>query len=405
PGGGTRHLLCAGRPFRPRGVARRGGGRCAGDDDPHRQQPARCRDRCPRGQADAGGPFRPVLRARGVPCPAGHRLGRSGGHGGPGVGPLAGAPRPRRRAPCPWTGAERPHRDRPGPESDAGHHRSPPGGVRRAARAGRVAGGRLMAALQIRPRNLLLRAGVVTGTGLRVGVEGFWLRFGDGLGEVTLLPDFGSESLDDARRALEQAAEALQGGGPATSPEEIEQRIDATPARARAPASRAGVELALLDAASRHAGQPLAGWLGAAERVVRVNALLIEDTPQALAAAARARVREGFETIKVKVGSASPEVDHQRLKAVREAIGPDLRLRIDGNGAWTEAEARQRLIDCAPFRLEYCEQPVAAENVDGLRRLRSLARVAADETLGLSGSEELLLGGDRPAVDVLVFKL
>src|SRR5262249_30196699 len=175
------------------------------------------------------------------------------------------------------------------PRAARGHPRSPQGGVRRAARAGRVAGGRLMAALQIRPRNLLLRAGVVTGTGLRVGVEGFWLRFGDGLGEVTLLPDFGSESLDDARRALEQAAEALQGGGPATSPEEIEQRIDATPARARAPASRAGVELALLDAASRHAGQPLAGWLGAAERVVRVNALLIEDTPQALAAAARSR--------------------------------------------------------------------------------------------------------------------
>jgi len=262
-----------------------------------------------------------------------------------------------------------------------------------------------MAALQIRPRNLLLRAGVVTGTGLRVGVEGFWLRFGDGLGEVTLLPDFGSESLDDARRALEQAAEALQGSGPATSPEEIEQRINAIPALARAPASRAGVELALLDAASRHAGQPLAGWLGAAERVVRVNALLIEDTPQALAAAARSRVREGFETIKVKVGSASAEVDHQRLKAVREAIGPDVRLRIDGNGAWTEAEARQRLIDCAPFRLEYCEQPVAAGNIDALRRLRSLARIAADETLGVSGCEELLLGGDRPAVDVLVFKL
>src|SRR5262249_56103920 len=102
--------------------------------------------------------------------------------------------------------------------------------------------------------------------------------WGGGRGEVGLRRALGSEALDDARRALEQAAEALQGSGPATSPEEIEQRIDAIPALARAPASRAGVELALLDAASRHAGQPLAGWLGAAERVVRVNALLIEDT-------------------------------------------------------------------------------------------------------------------------------
>lgn len=262
-----------------------------------------------------------------------------------------------------------------------------------------------MAELQIRQRKLALRAGLVTGAGLRVGVDGFWLRFGDGLGEVTLLPGFGTESLDDARNALGAAAAALRGSGPASSPEEIQQRLDAIPALAGAPASRAGVELALLDASSRQAGVPLAGWLGSPERVVRVNALLTEDSPRDLAADARARVREGFETLKVKVGAASIDVDRQRLQAVREAVGVDVRLRIDGNGAWTEAEARQRLTALAPFRLEYCEQPVAAENIDGLRRLRSLARIAADESLALPESEEALLGGERPAADVLVFKL
>jgi L-Ala-D/L-Glu epimerase len=262
-----------------------------------------------------------------------------------------------------------------------------------------------MAELQIRPRSLQLRSGLLTGGGLRVGLEGFWVRFGDGLGEVTLLPGFGTESLEQARGALNAAAAALSGSGPPASPDEVEQRIDAIAALASCPASRAGVELALLDAASRQAGVPLAGWLGSTERVVRVNALLTEDTPMALSASARARVREGFDTLKVKVGAASLEVDHQRLKAVREAVGPDVRLRIDGNGAWSEAEARQRLTDCAPFRLEYVEQPVAAADIDALRRLRSLARIAADETLGLPGAEEALLGGDRPAVDVLVFKL
>jgi L-Ala-D/L-Glu epimerase len=262
-----------------------------------------------------------------------------------------------------------------------------------------------MAELQIRPRTLQLRSGLVTGAGLRVGVEGFWVRFGDGLGEVTLLPGFGTESLEQARGALNAAAAALAGSGPPASPDEVESRIDAIAALASCPASRAGVELALLDAGSRQAGAPLAGWLGSTERVVRVNALLTEDAPMALSASATARVREGFETLKVKVGAASLEVDHQRLKAVREAVGPDVRLRIDGNGAWSEAEARQRLTDCAPFRLEYVEQPVAAADIDGLRRLRSLARIAADEALGLSGAEEALLGGDRPAVDVLVFKL
>lgn len=262
-----------------------------------------------------------------------------------------------------------------------------------------------MVELQIRPRTLALRQGFQTGAGLRVGVDGFWLRFGDGLGEVTLLPGLGTETADEARKALAGAAETLRGTGPASSPEEIEQRLDAIAALAGAPASRAGVELALLDAASRHAGVPLAGWLGSAERVVRVNALLTEDAPAALAAGARARVGEGFETLKVKVGAASLEVDTQRLKAVRDAVGPDVRLRIDGNGAWTEAEARQRLTSLAAFRIEYCEQPVAAENFDALRRLRSVARIAADESLAVPGSEDALLGGERPAVDVLVFKL
>ena len=262
-----------------------------------------------------------------------------------------------------------------------------------------------MADLQIRPRTLQLRSGVVTGAGLRVGVEGFWVRFGDGLGEVTLLPGFGTETLEQAHTALNAAVAALRGTAIPGSPEEVEQRVDAIALLASCPASRAGVELALLDAASRQAGVPLAGWLGTSERVVRVNALLTEDAPEALSVSARARVREGFDTLKVKVGAASMEEDHQRLRAVRDAVGPDVRLRIDGNGAWSEAEARQRLTDCAQFRLEYVEQPVAAGDIDALRRLRSLARIAADETLGLPDSADALLGGPRPAVDVLVFKL
>jgi L-alanine-DL-glutamate epimerase-like enolase superfamily enzyme len=171
------------------------------------------------------------------------------------------------------------------------------------------------------------------------------------------------------------------------------------------PASRAGVELALLDAGARQAGVPLAAWLGAELRSVRVNALLIDDEIDALVSEARARAHESFDTLKIKVGALTTEQDAARLMAVRTAVGPNVNIRVDGNGAWSEAEARTRLQAFASTRLEYVEQPVPANDFEGLRKLRSLARIAADESIGVPGAREGLFGDKRPAVDVLVFKL
>ncbi|MGZ5957845.1 MAG: mandelate racemase/muconate lactonizing enzyme family protein, partial [Myxococcaceae bacterium] len=145
--------------------------------------------------------------------------------------------------------------------------------------------------------------------------------------------------------------------------------------------------------------------LGSEVRSVRVNALLTDDEVDALVSEARARAHDGVDTLKIKVGAQSAEQDTARLDAVRAAVGPNIRIRVDGNGAWSEAEARSRLQAFAPARLEYVEQPVPAADVDGLRKLRSLARIAADESLGIAGARDSLFGGRRPAVDVLVFKL
>ncbi|HEY3586046.1 MAG TPA: hypothetical protein VGK85_02790, partial [Myxococcaceae bacterium] len=131
--------------------------------------------------------------------------------------------------------------------------------------------------LLIRPRTLRFRSSISTGAGMRVGVEGFNLRVGDGLGEVTLLPGFGTESDEKARAALSDAASALRGTEPPGSPDEVADRIRKVPILHETPASRAGVELALLDWGARHAGVPLSTFLGSEPRSVRVNALLIDD--------------------------------------------------------------------------------------------------------------------------------
>jgi L-Ala-D/L-Glu epimerase len=259
--------------------------------------------------------------------------------------------------------------------------------------------------LEMRVFRLSLRAPLATAHGQRVAVEGLRLLLQDGeggfgLGEVTPLPDFGTETLEAAGRALD----ALRLG---PLPDGVEGVAGAFSLAANARAARAGVEMALLDLLARRQGVAVARLLGASQvHGVPVNALLRGETPGQLAEEAQAAVAAGFGTLKLKVGTGRAELDAARLLAVRQAVGGEVRLRVDANGAWTEAQARARLAPLVAVGLEYAEQPVPAGDVAGLRRLRALLPIAADEALGAEGAPEALLDGEEgPAADLFVLKL
>ena len=138
---------------------------------------------------------------------------------------------------------------------------------------------------------------------------------------------------------------------------------------------------------------------------VRVNALLGASSPEALAEESRRAVAEGYDTVKLKVAGRPLEEDVTRLQAVRDAVGPEVRVRIDANGGWTEPEAERALAVLGDARLELCEQPVAPEALDALGRLseRSPCPLAADESLARPELVRALL--ERPrTVRVLVLK-
>ena len=98
-----------------------------------------------------------------------------------------------------------------------------------------------------------------------------------------------------------------------------------------------------------------------------VNATIGADDRAGAAAAAAARRRAtGFRCVKVKVGIGD---DAGRLAAVRAAVGPDVGIRVDANGAWgTPEEALANLRALAPVGLELCEEPV-----HGVEALRAVA--------------------------------
>lgn len=142
------------------------------------------------------------------------------------------------------------------------------------------------------------------------------------------------------------------------------------------------------------------------ESGVGVNATLPALGPEAIAEAARQAVEAGFVTLKVKGGTERETQDLvDRIAAVRRAVGPDIRLRLDVNGAWDVMAAEDRLEAIARFDLEYVEQPLAPGDIDAMAELRRRTRVplAADESVeSVRAARELI---EAEAVDALVVKL
>ena len=148
----------------------------------------------------------------------------------------------------------------------------------------------------------------------------------------------------------------------------------------------AAVDTALWDLRCKAAGQPL--WLlagGARERVPLYDTeggwlqLPIDE----IVAGAKASVARGWPGVKLKVGKPDAHEDVERLRAVREAIGPRTDLMVDANQSMTYAEAKRRARLFEEFDLFWFEEPMPAEDIAGH------ALLAASTTLPIAVGESI----------------
>ena len=149
--------------------------------------------------------------------------------------------------------------------------------------------------------------------------------------------------------------------------------------RGASPQAVAAVDIALHDLVGRASGDPVWRLLGAVEGApVRCNATLPAANPGETRRLAEDWAAEGFRTFKLKVGLAG---DVTQVATVRQALGEEIDIRVDANGAWSVDDAADRLEALARHRIELAEQPVGTfEQMVDLRR-RVEVRVAADESL------------------------
>jgi o-succinylbenzoate synthase len=209
------------------------------------------------------------------------------------------------------------------------------------------------------------------------------LRDGDGAvgwGEAAPLEPYDGVSHGKVRSAFEAYEVILREGDGAPAADLLERcRIVAD-----VPQALAAVDLALWDLAGNREGKPVAQLIADdPDTEVRVNATIPAEDRAHAAEQAAAAAKAGYSCVKIKVGIGD---DAGRVAAVRAAVGPEIDLRLDANGAWDVDEAVAAIEALAPAGLELVEEPV--HGVQAMREVRDrvAVRVAMDETAGHPGS-------------------
>ena len=168
---------------------------------------------------------------------------------------------------------------------------------------------------------------------------------------------------------------------------------------------KSAFDMALYDIASRHADTPLYQFLGGTNTKELVTDYTVSiDAPAKMAADAAKIKANGFQVIKVKLGQTR-ELDVERIRSIREAVGMEIPVRIDANQGWQASEALDILNDLAPLNIQHCEEPIARWNFMELPRIRrqSPIPIMADESCCDHHDAKRLI--DMNACDLMNVKL
>jgi o-succinylbenzoate synthase len=190
-----------------------------------------------------------------------------------------------------------------------------------------------------------------------------------GLGECAPLWGLSPETKPEVERAISHWTTILENEGEMQA---VLTRISSL---------RFALECAMRDLAS---GGKLAPFEADVSRPIPINGLIWMSDAQSMLEECRLKVKDGFSTIKFKVGALDFEEELQLLQRVRtEFSGADLEIRLDANGAFSSADALEKLDRLSSYRIHSIEQPIQAGNLEEMARLveKTPIPIALDEEL------------------------
>ena len=223
-----------------------------------------------------------------------------------------------------------------------------------------------------------------------------------GFGECSPYMPINGESTDTCFIVGQYFAKIFKGKDPLA----IEERINEMDKIIYGNGSiKSAFDMALYDIAAQNAGVPLYKFIGGENNKTIVTDYTVSiGDPQKMAADAVKIKEEGYPAIKVKLGR-NGKTDVQRMKAVREAVGNEIPLRIDANQGWNVEEAIETLQALTVFDIQHCEEPIPRWDFMNLPKVKKASPipVMADESCGDEHDAERLIAID--ACDYFNIKL
>jgi|JI10StandDraft_1071094.scaffolds.fasta_scaffold188452_2 L-alanine-DL-glutamate epimerase-like enolase superfamily enzyme len=164
-----------------------------------------------------------------------------------------------------------------------------------------------------------------------------------------------------------------------------------------APAARAACDMALWDLLGKHVGVAVVDLLGRVHEALPTSVTIGILPAEEAVASARDYVGQGFRALKVKLGKDVAE-DTDRLRRIREAVGPEVAIRTDPNAGYDADSLCRYLAETAELAIQFCEQPVArgAEGAFAGLAAADRAWLAADESVHDLADAGQLLREPRP---------
>ncbi len=241
--------------------------------------------------------------------------------------------------------------------------------------------------IEVIPARLPLREPFVISYATQVDIPTIFVRVTTrggaiGWGEATPDPNVTGESFRATAETIQRELAPRLLGRDARDREHALLAMDAQVSGV--PAAKAALDIALHDLIGRAHGLPLWALLGGRSKPhLTISRVVSMKSPDAMVADALQHVADGFATVKLKVGDAANwPLDVARIAAVRAALGPGTKIKIDVNQGWqSPGIAIPAIRQALASQPEYIEQPVAQWDIAGLAEVRRQtgATIMADE--------------------------
>lgn len=170
---------------------------------------------------------------------------------------------------------------------------------------------------------------------------------------------------------------------------------------------KSAIEIAVRDAAARTVGQPLHTMMGGAFRDrFPMSGGIGTEAPEMMAAKALKFKERGFKTVKLKIDSVNDlDTDIARVRVVRETVGPEMNIRLDGNGVYNVPKAVRLCSAIEQYGIESLEQPVQAHDLKGMAEIRQKIGIPLMADESVHTMQDALAVIEHRAADIIKLKV